>query len=106
MLDESVVGALMDHQVVRKLGSVMLDSEDRVRVAAAGALRYPLSPDGGFLGPGDGEGVPIHMPMIRLETVEKHRMYCLMPSDNFIVKKSGTQAGIEPTTFGGTDPLL
>ncbi len=27
-------------------------------------------------------------------------MYCPMPSDNFIVKKSGTQAGIEPTTFG------
>ncbi len=27
-------------------------------------------------------------------------MYCLMPSDNFIVKISGTQAGIEPTTFG------
>ncbi len=49
---------------------------------------------------GDGEGVPIHMPMIRLETVENHRMYCLMPSDNFIVKKSGTQAGIELTTFG------
>ncbi len=49
---------------------------------------------------GDGEGAPIHMPMIRLETVENHRMYCLMPSDNFIVKKSRTQAGIEPTTFG------
>ncbi len=49
---------------------------------------------------GDGEGAPIHMPMIRLETVEKHRMYCLMPSNNFMVKKSGTQAGIEPTTFG------
>ncbi len=31
------------------------------------------------------------------QTVENQRMYCLMPSDNFIVKKS---AGIEPTTFG------
>ncbi len=31
---------------------------------------------------GDREGAPIHMPMIRLETVENHRMYCLMPSDN------------------------
>ncbi len=51
------------------------------------------------VGWGDGEGAPIHMPMIRLETVENHRMYCLMPSDNFILKKSGTQAGIEPTTF-------
>ncbi len=49
---------------------------------------------------GDGEGAPIHMPMIRLETAENHRMYCLIPSDNFIVKKSGTQAGIKPTTFG------
>ncbi len=49
---------------------------------------------------GDGEGAPIRMPMIRLETVENHRMYCLMPSDNFIVRKSGTQAGIEPTNFG------
>ncbi len=28
---------------------------------------------------GDGEGAPIHMPMIRLGTVENHRMYCLMP---------------------------
>ncbi len=49
---------------------------------------------------GGGEGAPIHMFMIRLETVENHRMYCLMPSDNFIVKKSGIQAGIKPTTFG------
>ncbi len=49
---------------------------------------------------GDREEAPIHMPMIRLKTVENHRMYCLMPSDNFTVKKSGTQAGIEPTTFG------
>ncbi len=40
------------------------------------------------------------MPMITLETVDNHRMYCLMSSDNFIVKKSRTQAGIEPTTFG------
>ncbi len=45
---------------------------------------------------GDGEAVPIHMPMIRLETVENHRMYCLMPSDIFILKKARTQAGIEP----------
>ncbi len=29
---------------------------------------------------GDGEGAPIHMPMIRLENVENHRMYCLIPS--------------------------
>ncbi len=47
------------------------------------------------------------MPMIRLETVENHRMYCLMPSDNFIVK-TGTQTGIEPTSewpgsFSNTD---
>ncbi len=28
---------------------------------------------------GDGEGAPIHVPMIRLETFENHRMYCLMP---------------------------
>ncbi len=40
------------------------------------------------------------MPMIRIENVDNHQMCCLMPSDNFIVKKSGTQAGIEPTTFG------
>ncbi len=52
------------------------------------------------LGGGDREGAPIHMPMIRLETVENHLLYCLMPSNNFIVKKSGTQAGIESTTFG------
>ncbi len=51
-------------------------------------------------GGGAGEGPPNPMPMIRLESVENHRMYCLMPSDNFILKKSGTQAGIEPTTFG------
>ncbi len=31
-----------------------------------------------------GGGVPIHMPMIRLETAENHRMYCVMPSDKFI----------------------
>ncbi len=49
---------------------------------------------------GDGEGAQIHMPIIRLEIVENHWMYYLMPSDDFIVKKSGTQAGIEPTTFG------
>ncbi len=47
----------------------------------------------------DGEVEPIHMLMIRLETVENHQMYCLMPSDDFIVKKSGTQARIKPTTF-------
>ncbi len=52
------------------------------------------------IGWGDEEGAPIHMPMIRLETVEDHQMYCLMLSVSFIVKKSGTQAGIEPTTFG------
>ncbi len=40
-------------------------------------------------GRGDGEGAPIHMPMIRLETAEHHRMYCLMPSDNFIVTLHG-----------------
>ncbi len=34
---------------------------------------------------GDREGAPIHMPMIRLETVENHQKYCLMPSDKFIV---------------------
>ncbi len=49
---------------------------------------------------GDREGAPIHMLMIRLETVENHRMYCLMPSENFMLRKCGTQAGIEPTTFG------
>ncbi len=39
--------------------------------------------------------------MIRIEiAAENHRMYCLMPSGNFIVIKSGTQSGIEPTTFG------
>ncbi len=27
-------------------------------------------------------------------------MYCPMPSDDLIVKKYGSQAGIEPTTFG------
>ncbi len=31
---------------------------------------------------GDGEGAPIHMPMIRLESVENHSMYRPMPSDN------------------------
>ncbi len=40
-------------------------------------------------GGGDGKGAPIHMSMIRLETAENHRLYCLMPSDNFIVKNSG-----------------
>ncbi len=29
---------------------------------------------------GDGEGAPIHMPIVKFETVENHRMYCLMPS--------------------------
>ncbi len=42
-----------------------------------------------------------------LESVENHQMHCLMPSDNLIVKNSGTQAGIEPTAFGvPTNPLL
>ncbi len=40
------------------------------------------------------------MPMVRSETAENHRMYCLMLSDNFVGKKSGTQVGIEPTTCG------
>ncbi len=40
------------------------------------------------------------MPKIKLETVENHRMYCLMPSDNVIVKKSGTQAGIDLQSSG------
>ncbi len=39
-----------------------------------------------------GVGAPIHTPMIRLKIAENHRIYSLM--------KSGTQAGIEPTTFG------
>ncbi len=39
--------------------------------------------------------------LIALETVENHRMYCLMPSDNFIVKKFRTQAGFEPGTAEG-----
>ncbi len=50
-------------------------------------------------GGGDGGGGPIHTPMIRLETAENHRMYCLMPFRQFIVKISGPHAGIEPTTF-------
>ncbi len=33
-------------------------------------------------GGGGGEGAPIHTPIIRLETAEKHQMYCLMSSDN------------------------
>ncbi len=33
--------------------------------------------------------------------IEYYKVYCPMPFDNFIiVKKSGSQAGIEPTTFG------
>ncbi len=48
---------------------------------------------------GDGEGAPIRMPTIRLGTAENHRTYYLLPSDNFIVKKSGPHAKIEPTTF-------
>ncbi len=53
-------------------------------------------------GTGDGEGAPIHMPMIRLETVKNHRMYCLMPSDNFIVNDVNTT----PRTFRVGDMVL
>ncbi len=42
------------------------------------------------------------MPMIKFSDCETTRkMYYPMPSNDFIkVKKSGTQAGIEPTAFG------
>ncbi len=50
---------------------------------------------------GKREGAPIHTPMIKFSDCWKYRIAQSMPSDNFIiVKKSGSQAGIEPTTFG------
>ncbi len=39
---------------------------------------------------GDGEGAPIHTPMIRVKTSENHRKYCLTPSNKFILKKHCT----------------
>ncbi len=44
----------------------------------------------------DGEGALIHMLIIRLETVENHQIYCLMSSDNFIVRLR-QESNLQPT---------
>ncbi len=54
---------------------------------------YTVPPSKGVGGGGrGGGGVPIYTPMIRLETAENHRVHCLMPSDDFIVKKPDDDA--------------
>ncbi len=71
------------------LGNRVVVTDKRLLLAYPGLIQHSRT--------GDGEGAPIHMPMIRLETAENYR---LMPSDNFIVKNPGLRQSIKPTTFG------
>ncbi len=64
--DETIIVALLEQALVEVTGW-------EHKTNSAQSLRLTSEQ-------GDREGAPIHMPMIRLETVENHRKYCLMPS--------------------------
>ncbi len=55
---------------------------------------------------GDRERAPIHMPMIRLETVENHWMYCLINAFWQFYSENICDSGRNQTfNLWGTDPL-